>query len=110
MRRRGAVLRVARGRAIGADRSRSAAPAQTSLVATDTRRLGVGVAGIVLDGRRIGLADRRLEAGWHRPEAGLRWTDGDATLDVRGAAHLDLTLVATGLRYWTGGAARRHAA
>lgn len=50
----------------------------------DRRRLGVGLAGIVLRDTtgsiHLGPAAPELDMGFHGPEPGLRWTDGDAPL------------------------------
>lgn len=46
---------------------------------------------IVADGRPLPLDDPRLGAGWHLPETSLRWTTGDASVDVAGIARIGLT-------------------
>jgi hypothetical protein len=72
--------------------SRSFRPSETRADAEDPRVLGLGVTGLMLDGKPIALDDARLTAGWHAPEPGLRWTSGDATLLTRGARTLTLAL------------------
>jgi hypothetical protein len=77
-------------------RSRSDVPAWTTVGQTDHRRLGVAVQRIVLDGRELPAAARGT--GWHAPEAGFQWTDGEATLAV-GPGRLEVTL-AMCATYW----------
>jgi hypothetical protein len=84
-------------------RSRVFVPAQVMPESPDGRRLGVGVAGIALDGRSLSLDDVRLKSGWHAAEPELRWTDSDAVVAVAGAQTVTVTLAATG-RYWLHGA------
>ncbi len=79
-------------------RSRTACPAQIAPEAADHRRLGVAVAAVALDGTALALDDARLDAGWHAPEPGLRWTGGAAAIDVRGGRVLALRLLPL-LRY-----------
>ena len=83
-------------------RSRSAVPAEIDPAATDPRQLGLCVIRLMLDGAAILPDDPRRAAGWHRPEPGLHWTDGDATL-LCGPAdrprRLEIT-VAPLFRYW----------
>jgi hypothetical protein len=80
-------------------RSRSAVPGHLRVADADHRRLGVAVAGLALDGRRVGLSDARLGDGWHAPEGAFRWTDGDAMLAVGGARRLTMRTLPL-LRYW----------
>ena len=80
-------------------RSRTWIPAHTRANESDTRRLGVAVANIALDGRDIPLADARLAEGWHGAEAEWRWTDGAARLRVDDATSLAFDLALTGT-YW----------
>jgi len=61
-------------------------------------RRGVAVAALALDDTPVALDDARLGAGWLAPQGGLRWTDGDAVLDVGRARVLELVL-APGVRY-----------
>ncbi len=102
-------------------RSRTTRPSGVVPDSTDTRRLGLSVRGITLDGARqvrtLPLADARLAAGWHAPEDGdgaaWRWTDGDAALPTAFCASGGMLEVAInpGLACWVRGAAdRRHTA
>jgi len=77
-------------------RSRAFVPNEAEWHATDCRRLGVAVGRLWLDGREAALDSPALAAGWHAPEPGFRWTDGDAALDVADARHLSFTLAMTG--------------
>ncbi len=79
--------------------SRSAVPAEIGEDATDTRRLGVAVTAIERNGVAAPLDHPSLGAGWHEAEPGLRWTEGDATIDVSGLDHLELSLLPA-LGYW----------
>jgi len=83
--------------------SRSAAPAHVRDDSDDTRRLGVAVARIVLDGKPIALTDGRLGPGWHDVERDgskvWRWTNGDAGLGLAGGRSLDIEVAMTE-RYW----------
>jgi hypothetical protein len=71
-------------------RSHTGVPAHLDPYSTDRRRLGVMVERLVLRrGRRQCILlpdDRRLDAGFHRPELEgarrWRWTDGDTLLPV----------------------------
>jgi hypothetical protein len=76
-------------------RSRAAAPAEVDAWSSDRRRLGVAVGSL--------LADRRVLApgglGWHAPEAGWSWTDGDAELAAPGTRTLTVGL-ALPYFYW----------
>ncbi len=65
----------------------------------DTRRLGIAVARVALDGREVSLDSPALQLGWHPPEAEWRWTDGDAVLPVAGARVLAFDLAMVG-DYW----------
>ncbi|WP_156678504.1 Hint domain-containing protein [Sphingomonas profundi] len=62
--------------------SRTAVPAETLLESTDTRRLGICVTALQLDGADIELDDPRLADGWNTVEDGFRWTSGEATLPL----------------------------
>lgn len=77
--------------------SRHAIPAEAMADSLDGRRLGVGIAGLTLDGTEA-AAGARL-GGWHPPEPGWQWTDGDATLAVGGARTLDFAVVLVAA-YW----------
>jgi hypothetical protein len=107
--RRGAWLRVAVGAGGAVLRllSRVAAPAELDPGSQDRRRLGVALAALRIDGDPVALGDRRLRGGWHAPEAGLRWSDGDGAIDLAGARRVELALAAGLLRYPV---ARRRAA
>jgi hypothetical protein len=83
-------------------RSRVAAPAELDPLSEDRRRLGVPLAALRIDGDPVSLDDPRLRAGWHVAEAGLRWTGGDAAIDVRGARRVEFALAAGLLRYAVG--------
>jgi hypothetical protein len=58
-------------------------------VGGDHRRLGVGISGVTLDGVSLDLMDDRLALGFHglEPCGALRWTDGQALLDLGQADH-----------------------
>ena len=77
--------------------SRSFIPAQTLPASADHRRLGVAVTAIHIDGQPAPLDDPRLGAGWHAPEPGLRWTNGDAHAAARTIAVETLDI---GAVYW----------
>ncbi len=70
--------------------SRTHIPAHVRADSDDTRELGIAVAGIWRDGRRIPEAE--LELGWHAPEPGHRWTDGRGIVPLLGARTLSLRL------------------
>jgi hypothetical protein len=80
-------------------RSHSAVPEYVLAGGSDHRRLGVAVARLWLDGAELSLTDARLGEGWHAPEDGLRWTDGDAAIAAAGASRLFVHLLPL-LRYW----------
>jgi hypothetical protein len=88
--------------------SRVWVPAQVDPRADDTRRLGVAIGELRLDGARVGAADARLAAGWHAPEGALRWTDGAAWLHPRGARRLGFAVAMAG-QYWAEAAPARAA-
>jgi hypothetical protein len=79
--------------------SRHWVPAEMRADSDDTRRLGVAIADLRLDGVPIGRRDASLTAGWHAPEADWRWTTGDAALALNGARELVFELAMTGT-YW----------
>jgi hypothetical protein len=81
--------------------SRSFVPAHLAGPGHDHRRLGIAVGAIRLDGEALPLHDPRLGPGWHAPEAGWRWTTGEAVIAAAGARELTLTLAING-RYWRG--------
>jgi hypothetical protein len=67
----------------------------------DTRRLGVAVTALRLDAEPV--PDAAYGAGWHAADAFARWTDGDATLNLRPLAtakELLLRTVPVGACYW----------
>ena len=79
--------------------SRATVPDELDRSATDTRRLGVAVAELRLDGTPIPLDSPLLGAGWYPPErdgSGVwRWTDGTAALALpprTGTARLDIRI------------------
>ena len=74
-------------------------PGETAADGTDMRELGIAVARLALDGRRIALSDARLGAGWHDLEPVWRWTDGAGEIDVRGARRFAFDLM-TAERGW----------
>ena len=86
-------------------RSRSVVPAELHAAHADHRRLGVAVARMRLDGAALALDDRRLGRGWHPPEAGLRWTDGAAAIDLSGTRLLAVAAPPL-LDYWAEPAVR----
>ena len=65
--------------------------------ASDTGQVG-GANGTFYGGD-VPLDGAAFVSGWHAPEAGLRWTDGDAVLDCAGARRVSVTLAPLG-RYW----------
>lgn len=75
--------------------SRSHVPALMVPGSTDHRRLGIAVASLALDGG----AAPECGDGWHAPEDGWRWTDGNAVLALGDAAELSVTLVPMAA-YW----------
>jgi hypothetical protein len=79
--------------------SRRWVPAEMRAEDRDTRRLGVAVAGLRINGLAVALDSPALGTGWHAPEPSLRWTDGDAALAADGVRHLAFDL-ATGGTYW----------
>jgi hypothetical protein len=79
--------------------SRAWLPAETDPESFDTRRLGVAVSRLTLDGRRVPLESPLLTAGWHAPEGAWRWTDGVGTIGAAGARELSFTIALSG-RYW----------
>jgi len=81
--------------------SRTWAPADMQPDASDTRTLGVAIGRLWLDRREVGLDSPGLGRGWHAPEPGWRWTDGDGTLAVAGMRELEFEVAMTG-RYWQG--------
>jgi len=80
-------------------RSRAWVPAHMRPAETDTRTLGVAIGRLWLDGREVALDSSGLAAGWHAPEDHLRWTDGDAALEVAGMGDVAFAIALTGT-YW----------
>jgi hypothetical protein len=74
-------------------------PAHMQPAETDTRKLGIGIGQLWLDGREVALDSPGLTAGWHSPEPGVRWTDGDASIAVTGARSVGFAVALTG-SYW----------
>lgn len=78
--------------------SRRGVPAEMFDANPDHRPLGVAVAALHLDGVAHAIAGIAGQ-GWHAAEAGWRWTDGAATINVEGARLLTLDVL-TGARVW----------
>jgi collagen type I alpha len=70
--------------------SLSGIPSQTEADGIDHRRLGVAVTAVLIDGINLSLDDRRFASGWHIAEPNLRWTTGEAFLDIGGARSIAL--------------------
>ena len=79
--------------------SRVCIPAETIADQNDTRALGVAIADLRIDGAEIATGSAHFAEGWHPPEAGWRWTSGDATLIVDGARRVSFRTPLAG-RYW----------
>ncbi len=83
--------------------SRSFVPAEMEPTASDTRRLGVAIAALSLNGMPIDLAGPCIGAGFHPLERGdgqaWRWIDGAGTIDLPHAGRLEVSLYRVG-RYW----------
>ncbi len=79
--------------------SRTWVPAHATPAESDARRLGVAVARIWIDGRAASLDSAALARGWHAPERGWRWTDGNAELALAGIRRVAFELAMTGA-YW----------
>jgi Ca2+-binding RTX toxin-like protein len=88
--------------------SRTTVPAETRPDSSDTRRLGVAVTRLALDGVPLALGDARLGGGWHGSEGDWRWTAGNAALAIAGCQTLEVA-VADLESYWirTAAVARR---
>jgi hypothetical protein len=65
----------------------------------ERRRLGIAVAELRLDGVPVPAGDPRRLSGWHPPEPGWQWTDGDAALLVGAATTLQVAVLPFA-RYW----------
>jgi T5SS/PEP-CTERM-associated repeat protein len=98
------TLRLPDGIATVTLRSRAWIPAHTDPDSDDTRTLGVAIANLVLDERKVSLASPALSAGWHAPEPDWRWTAGAAAIPLAGARRLAFDVAMTG-RYWRAGVA-----
>ena len=72
--------------------SSSAYPAELVATSDDWRRLGVALVAWRVDGKTLTLDDAKLSRGWHPAEPNLRWTGGDATLDVPAGSVVELCL------------------
>jgi hypothetical protein len=74
----------------------AAAPLHLVPGSSDTRRLGVAVSELRVDGQVLDLTSDALGAGFHPLERhgdlGWRWTDGQADLALAGPALLEVTL------------------
>jgi hypothetical protein len=79
--------------------SRVWVPAHTRPNESDTRSLGVAISRLWLDRREVSLDGPALGTGWHAPEPGWRWTDGDAGLALTGVRELAFEVVMAGT-YW----------
>jgi hypothetical protein len=75
-------------------------PAHMQPASDDTRSLGIAISRLWLDGREVCLDTPHMFDGWHAPELGLRWTNGDAGLTASRALAFQVTM--TG-RYWLEG-------
>jgi hypothetical protein len=78
--------------------SRAAVPAETDPAGRDTRRLGIAVGGVLLDGEPA--APEAFGAGWYAQENDVRWTGGDAAFDAGAASELLVRVMPVSLRYW----------
>jgi hypothetical protein len=98
----GAIRRFALPAGVGEVRlaSRVMVPAELLAEGTDTRRLGVAVVELRLDGCIVAPGDGRRGRGWHAREDSWQWTDGDAVLDCTSMRALELTLQPEMPRYW----------
>lgn len=79
--------------------SRCWVPAHVAPDESDTRVLGIAISRLWLDGREVSLESTGFRDGWHAPEPGLRWTNGDGVLAVAGAREMMVEIAMTG-RYW----------
>ena len=80
-------------------RSRHLKPAWSAAHAEDSRQLGVAVTALALDGQPILAGAPARNGGWHPPETGWQWTDGDATVVAGMASVLEVSVVRLA-RYW----------
>jgi hypothetical protein len=79
--------------------SRTWVPAHLPGAGVDTRRLGVMLSRLWLDGREASLDSPGLASGWHAPEPGCRWTAGNGELAVENVREIAFEFA--GGRYWT---------
>ena len=79
--------------------SRRWVPFETRAGETDTRRLGVAIADVRLDGRAVALDDAAFTAGWAAAEAAWRWTEGLGVIEVGGATRVSFDVALAGT-YW----------
>jgi len=79
--------------------SRRWVPAHVRPAEHDTRALGVAISRIWLDRREASLESPALGSGWHAPEPGWRWTNGDAELALTEVRELAFEVAMTGT-YW----------
>jgi collagen type I alpha len=74
-------------------------PAHSRADEFDSRRLGVAISHMWLDGLEVSLESPGMSTGWHTPEQGWRWTGGDAKVMLSGVQELAFEVVMTG-SYW----------
>ena len=74
-------------------------PSEIDCTATDTRRLGVAVDRIAVNGIPLQLDGPALAAGWHAAEAGWRWTDGAGVVELAGGGLIEVGVAMTAI-YW----------
>jgi autotransporter passenger strand-loop-strand repeat protein len=79
--------------------SRVWVPGQMRAGEDDARALGIAISRIWLDRREVSPESPGLAAGWHAPEPGWRWTDGDGELLLSGVRELAFEVAMTGT-YW----------
>lgn len=79
--------------------SRVWVPAHVQPDEQDTRRLGVAVSRLWLDGREASPDSAALSHGWHACERHWRWTDGAAEMAVAAMRELAFEVAMTGC-YW----------
>ncbi len=76
--------------------SRVFVPALNGTASDDARALGIGVAGLQLDGIDMALTDPCFVRGWHSGEddvgCGVRWSTGEGVILARGARMISLRL------------------
>ena len=72
--------------------SQTAIPAEVLETSNDPRPLGIGLASWSLDHQPHTLDDPSLATGWHPAETTIRWTAGNATINVQNTTHISLAL------------------